>query len=48
LRTVLNAIQIKTTDQQRWQKICDNAKNERFSWDIAAKAYQQGLYGNAP
>jgi len=48
LRTVLNAIEIKTTDQQRWQKICDNAKNERFSWDIAAKAYQQGLYGNAP
>ena len=47
LRTVLNAIEIRTTDQQRWQKICDNAKNERFSWDVAAKAYQQGLYAGA-
>ncbi len=47
VRTVLNAVAIKSTNQQRWQEICGNAKNERFSWDIAAKAYQQGLYGSA-
>jgi starch synthase len=47
VRTVLNAVAIKSTNQQRWQEISGNAKNERFSWDIAAKAYQQGLYGSA-
>jgi len=46
LRTVLDAVAIKSTDQPRWQEICTNAKNERFSWDIAARAYQQGLYEN--
>jgi starch synthase len=47
LRTVLDAVAIKSTDQPRWQEICTNAKNERFSWDIAARTYQQGLYENA-
>ena len=47
LATVLRAAGIKSTDQQCWQEICTNAKNERFSWDIAARAYQQGLYENA-
>ena len=47
LNTVMGAIAIKTTDQPRWQQICSQAKNERFSWDIAASAYRQGLYGNA-
>jgi len=47
LRTVLDAVAIKSTGQPRWQEICTNAKNERFSWDIAARTYQQGLYENA-
>jgi len=47
LRAVLDAVAIKSTDQQRWQEICSNAKNKRFSWDIAARAYQQGLYQDA-
>ena len=44
LRTVLNAIEIRTTDQQRWQEVCNTAQSERFGWDVAAKAYQQELY----
>ena len=43
---VQRAITIRSTDEKRWQKICNNAKNERFSWDLAAKTYQQGLYQN--
>ena len=43
---VQRAISIKSTEKERWQQICNNAKNERFSWDLAAKAYQQGLYQN--
>ena len=43
---VQRAISIKLTDKKRWREICKNAKNERFSWNLAAKAYQQGLYRN--
>ena len=43
-RAVQRAISIKATDKKRWQDICNNAENERFSWDLAAKTYQQGLY----
>lgn len=45
-QAVQRAISIKATDKKRWQEICKNAKNERFSWNLAAKAYQQGLYQN--
>jgi len=41
---VKRAISIRSTDQKRWQDICKNAENERFSWDLAAKTYRQGLY----
>ena len=41
---VQRAISIRSTDKKRWLKICNNAKNERFSWDLAAKTYQQELY----
>ena len=43
---VQRAITIKSTDKKCWQKICKNAKDKRFSWDLAAKTYQQGLYRN--
>ena len=43
---VQRAITIKSTDKKRWQKICKNAKDKRFSWVLAAKTYQQGLYQN--
>jgi len=46
VNTVHRAISIRSTDVVRWQQIRDNAKNERFSWDIAAKAYRQRLYEN--
>ncbi len=41
---VQRAISIKATDKKRWQEICKNAGNQRFSWHLAATAYQQGLY----
>jgi len=43
---VQRAISIRSMDQKRWQDICKNAKNERFSWVLAARTYQQGLYRN--
>jgi len=43
---VQRAISTRSTDKKRWQDICRNAENERFSWDLAAKTYQQGLYRN--
>ena len=43
---VNRAISTKLSDAVRWQQIRDNAKNERFSWDIAARAYRQRLYEN--
>jgi starch synthase len=46
-QAVQRAIAIKSTDKQRWQEICNNAKNERFSWDIAARTYQERLYEHA-
>ena len=42
--SVLDAIVCKSTDQQRWQQICDNAAAERFSWKIAAETYRDSLY----
>jgi len=41
---VQRAISIRSTDKKHWQDICKNAKNERFSWDLAAGSYQQELY----
>jgi starch synthase len=46
INTVYRAISIKSSDAVRWQQIRNNAKNERFSWDIAATAYRQRLYEN--
>jgi starch synthase len=41
---VQRAISIRSTHKKRWQEICKNAKNERFSWELAAKTYQLELY----
>lgn len=41
---VKRAISIRSTDKKRWRNICEKARNERFSWDLAAKTYRQGLY----
>ena len=44
---VQRAITIRSTDKKRWKEICNDAKNERFSWDLAAKTYMQRLYRDA-
>jgi len=46
-KAVQRAITIRSTDKERWQEICNNAKDERFSWDLAAKTYMQRLYRDA-
>jgi len=48
VRTVLGAIAVKSTDQQRWQDICNHAAAERFSWKTAADSYRASLYQDEP
>jgi starch synthase len=42
--TVQAALSIKREDSMRWQDICSNAAARRFSWEVAAKTYNQELY----
>jgi len=44
---VKRALDIKSADGRCWEEICDNARNERFSWEAAALKYQEELYRNA-
>jgi len=48
VRTMLGAIAIRSTDQQRWQEICNHAAAERFSWKTAADTYRARLYQDGP
>jgi len=41
---VTGAISIKQEDPSQWQKICTNAANQRFSWEVAATSYREILY----
>ncbi|NOR18999.1 MAG: glycosyltransferase [Xanthomonadales bacterium] len=47
VRTVHEALTIKQTDDSRWQNICQQAANQRFSWLVAANTYKQELYQHA-
>lgn len=38
------ALRVYTHSPDIWQRICDNARKQRFSWDKAAKAYIEQLY----
>ena len=38
------ALQIKKSDPDRWQSICDNAARQRFDWSSSAKATIRSLY----
>jgi len=42
--TTLAALTVKQQDPDHWQSICSNAAERRFSWELAAKTYQQELY----
>ncbi len=41
---VQRAITIKQEHPSRWQEICSNAANQRFSWPDAATTYLETLY----
>ena len=41
---VTAALQIKQKQPKKWREICNNAA-ERFTWEAAAKAYMERLYG---
>ncbi len=45
VKTVTGAVHIKLTDAVKWNRICSNAANSRFTWDQAAKQYINKLYG---
>jgi starch synthase len=41
---VQGALSIKLEEPSKWQQICSNAAAQRFSWEVAAMSYRQGLY----
>lgn len=45
--TVQVALTIKRDEASRWRDICRHAADQRFSWEVAAKTYNQELYQNA-
>jgi len=44
VNSVQTAISIRQDNPSRWQKICESAADERFSWEVAALDYRQRLY----
>jgi len=38
------ALQIRDSDPEQWQSICDNASSQRFDWSTSAKATIRCLY----
>jgi starch synthase len=38
------ALQIRDSDPEQWQSICDNASRQRFDWSSSAKATIRCLY----
>ncbi len=43
---VLDAIHLRQKKPAQWQKICSNAAQQRFSWQLAAQRYLDTLYQN--
>jgi len=41
---VQRAISTRQQDPEQWHKICSNAADQRFSWQVAATAYRDELY----
>lgn len=44
VNSVKEALAIKHDNPAQWLKIGSNAAAQRFSWDVAAQAYQESLY----
>lgn len=44
VRSVQHAITIRQDNPEQWRRICNKAAGERFSWEVAAKAYWEGPY----
>ena len=40
------ALSLKQADTEGWQEICIHAAAQRFSWEVAALAYRDGLYSD--
>lgn len=40
----MRALQIRDSDPEHWQSICDNASRQRFDWSASAKATIRCLY----
>ena len=45
VQAVSGALKIKQEHPEKWRAIRDNAAAERFTWEAAAKAYMEKLYG---
>jgi starch synthase len=41
---VQRALSVKQKKPSKWKKICSNAAEKRFSWEVAANTYNQKLY----
>jgi starch synthase len=42
--SVRAAISMRRENPSKWQELCSNAADERFSWEVAASDYRQRLY----
>ena len=44
VNSVQTAITTRQKDPSRWQEVCYNAADQRFSWEVSATTYKQRLY----
>lgn len=46
VKVVAEALSLKLTHPRKWASIRNQAAAQRFTWDLAARHYQEGLYGH--
>lgn len=46
VETVAEALALKVTTPRQWAGIRNQAAEQRFTWDLAARQYQEDLYGH--
>lgn len=44
VKSLQAAISMREKNPSKWQEVCSNAANKRFSWAVAASEYRQRLY----
>ncbi len=44
VKTTIDAISLKFSDPEKWERICRNAAESRFTWGRAARKYMELLY----